>query len=102
MKDPCIDDWVSTCGNGKYDEWENCDNCPWDLLWCIPDGITPYDSWWSIVNDNCNICPCEYADFSADLIKWDMIRAKLWDKSSFTFYRYSNIVALDNFPDIGL
>jgi hypothetical protein len=31
------------------------------------------------------------------LTKWDIIRAKLWDKSLFVFYRYSNSVALESF-----
>jgi hypothetical protein len=28
------------------------------------------------------------------------VRAKLWDKSFFVFYRYSNSVAVENFLDI--
>jgi hypothetical protein len=50
-----------------------------------------------VENENCNICPCEYVDFSTDLIKGDVIRAKLWDKSLFEFYRYSNSVAVESF-----
>jgi hypothetical protein len=47
--------------------------------------------------ENCPACPCEYVDFPVNLTKWDIIRAKLWDKSLFVFYRYSNSVALESF-----
>jgi hypothetical protein len=32
--------------------------------------------------------------------KWDTLRAKLWDKMLFAFYRYSNTVALESFLDV--
>ena len=86
MKDICIKPNVSSDNSDILDE---------------PD-ILEEDSVWSIVNDNCNICPCEYADFSTDLIKWDFVRAKLWDKSLHTSYGYSDSVALENFLDIWL
>jgi hypothetical protein len=31
------------------------------------------------------------------LTKWDVVRAKLWDKKLWAFYRYSNSVAIDGF-----
>jgi hypothetical protein len=102
VKDPCVDYWSGICGDGNKDERENCYNCPEDVWDCNPNVPTPDDSWWNIQNDNCNICPCEYADYSTDLIKWDVIRAKLWDKSLSVLYRYSNSVLLENFLDIGL
>jgi hypothetical protein len=75
------------CWNGEQDPWEDCDNCPEDLWRCVE-------------NNNCNTCPCEYVDFSTDLTKWDSIRAKLWDKSKFVFYRYSNTVSVENYLDL--
>ena len=102
IKDSCIDDWEKKCWNGKIDEWEDCETCPKDVWECEPNVPTPDDSWWNIQNDNCNICPCEYVDYSTDLIKWDFVRAKLRDKSLSVFYRYSNSVSLENFLDVGL
>ena len=29
----------------------------------------PEDREWNITNEDCNSCPCEYADFSTDLAK---------------------------------
>jgi hypothetical protein len=43
------------------------------------------------------MCPCEYVDFSTVLARWDIIRAKLWDKSLSAFYRYSNSVSVESF-----
>ena len=126
MKDPCVDDWKDKCGNGKEDEWETCQNCSKDLgKRCIefenlPDvtnneddlcwnwkqdewedcNSCPEDLWWCVENNNCNTCPCEYADFSTDLTRWDTIRAKFWDKQKFAFYRYSNSVAVENYLDL--
>ena len=101
------------CTDGIVGIGENCENCPEDLgSSCvgpyvppkpqpdIPDPDVPEDEPWHIENKNCNICPCEYVDFSTDLVKWDTVRAKLWDKSFFVFYRYSNSVAVENFLDI--
>ena len=81
---------------------ENCRNCSKDVWNCEPDipVIVPYNSWWYIENDNCNICPCEYVDFLSDFVQWDTVRAKLWDKKLSIFYRYSNPVAVDRFIDI--
>ena len=99
VKDICIDDGENECGNGKIDEWENCENCPEDMNNCdMP--IVPYDSWWAIEIDNCNICPCDYTDVATDLTKWDVIRARLWDKTKSVFYRYSPAVSLEKFLDV--
>jgi hypothetical protein len=99
VRDICIDDGENECGNGKIDEWENCENCPEDMNNCdMP--IVPYDSWWAIEIDNCNICPCDYTDAATDLTKWDVIRARLWDKTKSVFYRYSPAVSLEKFLDI--
>ena len=95
------------------DEYCNCETCPEKLKErCITDPapvVVVYEeedeedddewNWWSVTNDSCNSCPCEYVDFSTDLVKWDSIRAKLWDKSLSAFYRYSNSVAVDSLLD---
>ena len=102
IKDPCvvIVDWF--CGDWMIQSRENCRNCSKDVWNCEPDipVIVPYNSWWYIENDNCNICPCEYVDFLSDFVQWDTVRAKLWDKKLSIFYRYSNPVAVDRFIDI--
>ena len=109
LKDICVDDgnddkcwnWIqdiwedcgncprdvadcNKCGNGIIDEWETCKNCPEDVGWCVETNA-------------CNSCPCAYADFLNSFTRWDSIRAKLWDKSLSVFYRYSNVVAIENF-----
>ena len=102
LKDICVTDW-------KEKERCNCLVCPEKLKdICVkdaeasepvidnPENPNKPDKW-NIKNDNCSTCPCEYADFSADLSKWDTIRAKLWDKSLSAFYRYSNVVAVESF-----
>ena len=68
----------------------------------IPDDETddteePEDREWNITNEDCNSCPCEYADFSTDLAKWDTVRAKLWDKKLSAFYKNSNSLSLESF-----
>jgi hypothetical protein len=36
----------------------------------IPEDVPEIeDIKWSIKNENCNSCPCEYADFSTDLTR---------------------------------
>ena len=62
--------------------------------------INTINTWWNIIVPNCNTCPCEYVDFYADLTKWDMVRAKLWDKWLSVFYRYSNPVVVRNFLSV--
>jgi hypothetical protein len=70
------------CTDGIVGIGENCENCPEDLgSSCvgpyvppkpqpdIPDPDVPKDEPWHIENKNCNICPCEYVDFSTDLVK---------------------------------
>ena len=90
---------------------EYCFNCPEDLKdicvdngddGVIPDDETddteePEDREWNITNEDCNSCPCEYADFSTDLAKWDTVRAKLWDKKLSAFYKNSNSLSLESF-----
>ena len=109
----CVDN-RNLCGNGNREWWENCDNCPddaWEL--CIqsymPDELNlpessdvedEGDSDWHLDNDDCNTCPCEYVEFSTELVRWDTIRAKLWDKQEFVFYRYSGPVAVESFIDL--
>lgn len=39
---------------------------------------------------SCNQCPCQFADFSSDLIIWDQIRALLREDTQTTLYRYSS------------
>ena len=95
MKDPCVDykpdvdiiiiDKIDPCWNGLPDEWETCGSCPEDMWWCV------------ITTNDCNSCPCEYVDFSTDLTKWDVVRAKLRDRPHFVFYNYSNIVSVENY-----
>jgi hypothetical protein len=34
------------------------------------------------------------------LTRWDTIRAKLWDKPLFVFYRYSNVISIENFLNL--
>ena len=109
LKDICITkgDPEGKCGDGNLDVWEECDN--WENNgkdWkCTEECTIDWgEDWgkedpWNIEND-CNSCPCEYADFGADLTKWDTVRAKLWDKSLFVFYRYSNSAAVESFIDI--
>ena len=81
-------------------EWENCENCPEDGKdSCHPDNPDE-NEWWHIENYNCNSCPCAYVDFSTDLARWDIIRAKLWDKKASVFYKYSNSVAVESFLDL--
>ena len=75
------------CWDGHADWWETCVSCPQDVWACIE-------------SDNCNSCPCEYVDFSADLTKWDAIRAVLQDTKRAVFYRYSNTVSVDSFLDL--
>lgn len=43
-----------------------------------------------ITATSCNQCPCQFADFSSDLIIGDKIRATLRDATQNTLYRYSN------------
>ena len=109
------------CWNGHVDGWEECDN--WKKNWKDWCGIDckylsdnkcwngEVDSWetpqecpqdfgWTIVNENCNSCPCEYADLKNALTKWDVVRAKLWDHKLAVFYRYSNNVSVDSYLDI--
>ena len=126
MKDPCVDDRKDKCWNWKIDKWETCETCSKDLKelcmdkkpeinipnqtedtcwnWIQDPGEDctncPKDFWWCVENNNCNTCPCEYVDFSTDLTKWDSVRAKLWDKSKFVFYRYSNSVSVENYLDL--
>ena len=112
----CPDELKDRCDIEDEDENEDCDctTCPEKLKErCLtrpsPDNPVPEnnddngwdDDWggWNISNGSCNSCPCEYADFSTDLVKWDSIRAKLWDKSLSAFYRYSNSVAIDSLMD---
>ena len=114
--DNCPEDLKEKC---DIEDEEDCDcsTCP-EKLWeaCLgrpaPDvpepngddwnGWDDWDGdWWDVSNGSCNSCPCEYADFSADLVKWDSIRAKLWDKSLSAFYRYSNSVAVDSLMNSG-
>ncbi|MDR0859508.1 MAG: hypothetical protein LBO09_00570 [Candidatus Peribacteria bacterium] len=75
---------METCGNGRVDPGETCESCPQDLSRCI-------------VEQNCNMCPCPYADFASDLILKDRIRAKLRDASRKVFYSFSPEVLLSNF-----
>ena len=113
-KDICIDRWDYDNDDGDDDNEDcKCDECPEKLKEsCIGDptpiieddnpddwGDDEENNWWSVTNDSCNSCPCEYADFATDLVKWDSIRAKLWDKSLSAFYRYSNSVAIDSLLD---
>ncbi len=99
LKDKCIGDWRDepgdpdtptpdvptpvTCWNWKVDPGETCDNCPEDLGRCIQ-------------NKNCYTCPCEYADIATQLTKWDVVRAKLWDKNRAVFYKYSKWISVNN------
>ena len=115
LKNICIINWDDTWGTW----WNNdckCNTCPEKLKKICMGSITTGDlktllildeppvsgnnDWWHIENDNCNICPCEYVDFSTDFTKWDIIRAKLWDKKLSVFYKYSNSVVLESFLDI--
>ena len=101
VKDICIDDGENKCWNWVVDEWEDCKTCPedlWDM--CEEIVINTINTWWNIIVPNCNTCPCEYVDFYADLTKWDMVRAKLWDKWLSVFYRYSNPVVVRNFLSV--
>ena len=107
LKKRCIDDGENDDENCK------CDKCSEKLKSaCVSPVVTESskdssvlneppvsddDKWWHVENDNCNTCPCEYVDFSTDLTKWDVVRAKLWDKKLWAFYRYSNSVAIDGF-----
>ena len=86
------------CGDGVLWEWEDCDTCPDD---CSPENPDNTDDSWNITNDDCNTCPCEYADFSTSLTKWDTVRAKLRDATLSVFYRYSNSVSVESFLNIG-
>ena len=111
----CVAEWekVIICGNNEIDEWEDCNTCPKDVKdWCvipynpeieeelIPEEVPEIeDIKRNIKNENCNTCPCEYADFSTDLTRWDIIRAKLWDKNFPVFYRYSNSVSVESLLD---
>jgi hypothetical protein len=111
----CVAEWekVIMCGNQEIDEWEDCNTCPKDVKdWCvipynpeieeelIPEEVPEIeDIKRNIKNENCNTCPCEYADFSTDLTRWDIIRAKLWDKNFPVFYRYSNSVSVESLLD---
>ncbi|MDR0606930.1 MAG: hypothetical protein LBG52_00935 [Candidatus Peribacteria bacterium] len=74
---------LETCGNGVVDLGETCEHCPQDVQWCI-------------IEQNCNICPCPYADFASDLISKDRIRVKLRDSSRKVFYRFSPEIQLSN------
>ena len=86
------------CWDGILWGWENCENCPEDGKDSCYDPDIPDD--WHIENDNCNMCPCEYVDFSTDLTKWDVLRASLWDETFPVFYKYSNSVAVETFLNI--
>ena len=98
------------CGNRQIDEWEECDDgadngkngrC---TAWCKlinNNQNNPEEEGWEIASENCNTCPCEYVDFASDLVKWDSIRAKLWDKPRYVFYKYSNSVWVESFLDRG-
>ena len=111
---PCIDDGKKKCWNKIIDEWEDCKTCPEDLkekciepatlnepevIWPVVPKVTIVDLW-HVENDNCNSCPCEYVDFFSDFMKWDNVRAKLWDKKLSVFYRYSNSVPVERFIGI--
>ena len=52
-----------------------------------------------IVEQNCNTCPCQYADFTSDLRAGDIIRAVLQDVPRNVFYTYSPLVNPENFLD---
>ncbi|MDR2416019.1 MAG: hypothetical protein LBD75_05440 [Candidatus Peribacteria bacterium] len=75
---------LETCGNGIPDLGETCQTCPQDLDRCI-------------IEQNCNTCPCQYADFASDLRENDQIRAKLRDQGRKIFYRFSPVVAVSDF-----
>ena len=64
------------CWNGIIEEWETCDTCPDDVGWCI-------------LEQNCNACPCHYADYASDLKSDDMIKALLRDKTNILKYTES-------------
>ena len=109
VKDGCVDDWDDNkCWNWIQDLWEDCGNCPWDVSECnkcwngqIDEwedcNTCPEDAGWCINTAECNSCPCNYSDFSNAFSKWDSVRAMLWDKSEKVFYRFSNVVAVENF-----
>ncbi|MEF2176159.1 MAG: thrombospondin type 3 repeat-containing protein [Candidatus Absconditabacteria bacterium] len=72
-----------------YDGIEDGDGCPefdelsnnWENKSYI--SVTP-----------CNQCPCEYADFSSTMRKFDQIRAILLDSQGKIIYKSSNIVTI--------
>jgi len=110
IEDGCIDYRKSDngCGNWELDSWEECDDwadngkngrCTGDCKLVEEKQNDDSEDKWEIANENCNSCPCEYVDFSTVLTKWDIIRAKLWDKFRSVFYRYSNAVSVDTFMD---
>ncbi|MDR2190688.1 MAG: hypothetical protein LBP53_05945 [Candidatus Peribacteria bacterium] len=50
-----------------------------------------------IVEQNCNSCPCQYADFASDIRGDDKIRAKFRDKTRSIWYRFSPEILVNNF-----
>ena len=70
--------WSPSCGNGIQEANENCFSCPQDSQWCL-----------MIMTQECLQCPCPFADFSADLTNWDLVKAILWDKTKKYPWSYS-------------
>ena len=104
LKDACImpDVIIPKCKCSECPEQAICVGpyFPPDRVIVPEDTDSDLDDTWHVENNNCNTCPCEYVDFSTELTKWDTIRAKLWDKALFVFYRYSNSVAIESFLDL--
>jgi PKD repeat protein len=70
--------------NGLSDQ----DGCP-----DMPSISTPLDPW--VETQTCIVCPCPLADFQADIVGWDMIRATLRNKEGWLIYRYSSTRIID-------
>ena len=106
LKDSCVKPVIPVpeCKCEECPEWSVCVGPyfpPDDIINPdIPSDTEPEDDTWHVESNDCNTCPCEYVDFSTELTKWDTVRAKLWDKALFVFYRYSNSVAIESFLDL--
>jgi hypothetical protein len=76
----------------NYNGVSDLDWCP--ELWIDLDCAGIFWWWWepTIIQAPCDTCPCQYADFSSQLVKDDTVKALLRDYNKTILYKYSNPV----------
>ena len=78
------EDEKSECWDGVCSSDEKCEECPLDCGWCI-------------VPQECNSCPCEYAEYTSDLLDTDKIYAVLRQRGLKVLYAESPSYGLSDF-----